>query len=316
MVEPPEPVNRNVPPQWGGTSAPPSVPPYPGAYVHRDFSTMNPFYEPPRRMNILAVLSLCLSPILGGVSVVLGIIAQVQIKRTGERGRGLAIAGIVVGAIPAVIVSIIVLGAIIAEILDSRPSFPDPAPSISSSPSNYGDDDDLDVLWDDCADGDYGSCEDLYYESDVGTQYEDFGWTCGDRTTGGMCADADADADADTDTSTTVVFNDVRPGDCFIDGSSVLVTVSDCALPHLFEAYHSFEMTDGPLPSEEAMDAQEDTECDSAFDEYVGISHDETRLQRSTFQPTEESWSAGDRTIICVIESDTPVTGAARNSAR
>lgn len=43
----------------------------------------------------------------------------------------------------------------------------------------YGDDPDLDVLWDFCEVGDWLSCDDLYLESPVGSEYEYFGATCG-----------------------------------------------------------------------------------------------------------------------------------------
>ena len=45
----------------------------------------------------------------------------------------------------------------------------------------YGDNPVLDGYWDDCEDGDGLSCDELYYSSGVGTEYERFGVTCGDR---------------------------------------------------------------------------------------------------------------------------------------
>lgn len=58
-------------------------------------------------------------------------------------------------------------------------------------PQNYGDDSYLDGLYDDCEAGDDTACDDLYYESPIGSEYEDFGQTCGDRDPGafgGECA--------------------------------------------------------------------------------------------------------------------------------
>ena len=59
--------------------------------------------------NVLAIISLVIS-ILGFnvIAIILGAIGLSQIKRTGEKGRGLALAGIWIGAIS------IVLGIIIA----------------------------------------------------------------------------------------------------------------------------------------------------------------------------------------------------------
>lgn len=61
------------------------------------------------RTNILAILTL-IAPFvsLGLASLIMGPIALGQIKRTGEQGRGLAIAGIIIGAI-AVVVTIIAI---------------------------------------------------------------------------------------------------------------------------------------------------------------------------------------------------------------
>ena len=46
-----------------------------------------------------------------------------------------------------------------------------------------GDDAVLDALWDRCAGGDGEACDDLYFESPFGSEYERFGDTCGDRFT-------------------------------------------------------------------------------------------------------------------------------------
>jgi hypothetical protein len=60
-----------------------------------------------------------------------------------------------------------------------------------SGDDTYGDDAELDALWDACADGDLGACDDLYLQSPVGSTYEAFGDSCGGRqfeSTGAWCA--------------------------------------------------------------------------------------------------------------------------------
>ncbi len=67
----------------------------------------------------------------------------------------------------------------------------DPDTSSSGGAFTYGDDAYLDGLWDACAGGDLQACDDLYFESDFGTEYETFGDTCGGRQeegTGDYCA--------------------------------------------------------------------------------------------------------------------------------
>jgi hypothetical protein len=61
-------------------------------------------YAPPpwayrRPTNTLAVLSLVLAFVCAPAGVVLGIVARRQIRRTGEEGSGLALAGIIVGGL-------------------------------------------------------------------------------------------------------------------------------------------------------------------------------------------------------------------------
>lgn len=59
----------------------------------------------------------------------------------------------------------------------------------TQSPARYGDDPELDALWDECADGDMVACDDLYFSSDFGTEYEEFGNTCGESESAmyGLC---------------------------------------------------------------------------------------------------------------------------------
>ncbi|WP_161784021.1 hypothetical protein, partial [Cellulomonas carbonis] len=54
----------------------------------------------------------------------------------------------------------------------------------------YGDDAELDALWDACAAGDGSACQDLYFEAPIGSEYETFGATCGGREErGNSCTD-------------------------------------------------------------------------------------------------------------------------------
>lgn len=54
-------------------------------------------------------------------------------------------------------------------------------PARSAAYGDYGSDSFLDRLWDECEAGDFISCDDLYDESPVGSEYEYFGDTCGYR---------------------------------------------------------------------------------------------------------------------------------------
>lgn len=73
--------------------------------------------EPPsaaREMNAMAVVSFVSSLVVGLAAVVCGIVALTQIKRRGSRGRGLAIAGIAIGAVNVLLtvtIALITIGA-------------------------------------------------------------------------------------------------------------------------------------------------------------------------------------------------------------
>jgi Domain of unknown function (DUF4190) len=89
------------------TEQPPSYPPPPPGGYGYPSSPEDGYGYPPRRagMNGMAVASLVCSllgwlcligPILG---MIFGFVALNQIKQTGQRGRGMALAGIIIGGI-------------------------------------------------------------------------------------------------------------------------------------------------------------------------------------------------------------------------
>ena len=62
--------------------------------------------------------------------------------------------------------------------------------TVTDSPNAYGDDAALDALWDACSAEDWESCDALYMAAPVGSEYESYGDTCGERTDGtAMCVD-------------------------------------------------------------------------------------------------------------------------------
>jgi hypothetical protein len=64
------------------------------------------------RTNVLAIVALILGIVIPIGGIICGPIALSQIKRTGESGRGLAIAGIIIGAV--VILFYIILAIVVA----------------------------------------------------------------------------------------------------------------------------------------------------------------------------------------------------------
>jgi len=75
-----------------------------------------PYGRVSRTTNSLAIASLCcgigqvLAGILAGIpAIVLGFVAISQIRRTGEDGRGMAIAGIVLGFISIIVTAVLIV---------------------------------------------------------------------------------------------------------------------------------------------------------------------------------------------------------------
>ena len=77
-----------------------AAPGYPPGYGPPGYAP--PPYPPPpyaRPTNTMAILALVLAFVFAPAGLVLGIMARKQIRQTGEQGDGLALAGIIVGAI-------------------------------------------------------------------------------------------------------------------------------------------------------------------------------------------------------------------------
>jgi hypothetical protein len=125
--------------------------------------------------------------ILGG-SVIAIILGAIGLKRTAagiRNGRGMAWAGLILGIVGTLAWIAIAISAFFLfqndEFREGLESGLETSNTEYSDASTYGDDPDLDVLWDACAAGDGAACDDLYVESPFGSEYEEFGETCGGR---------------------------------------------------------------------------------------------------------------------------------------
>jgi hypothetical protein len=131
----------------------------------------------------------------------------------------------------------------------------------------------------------------------------------------------------DTTTGDDDVFS-IKVGECFNDETAEGETVSevakvDCAEPHIWEAYKSIiiEDGDGSYPGETVVTDKAETDCKTAFEEYVGISYDDSTLYLSYYYPTEETWTKlNDREILCIVTTAddyaTKTTGSLKGSAK
>ncbi|WP_062135877.1 DUF4190 domain-containing protein [Demequina aestuarii] len=112
-----------------------------------------------------------------GLGVVATVLGAFGLRRTADgrrKGTGMAWAGVILGLIGTIIWS-----GVITWGIAGASTFWDEIGTEVTSEATYGDDPFLDGLWDECEAGDMAACDDLYYESPVGSGYEDFGWECG-----------------------------------------------------------------------------------------------------------------------------------------
>ncbi|WP_449282396.1 DUF4190 domain-containing protein [Leucobacter sp.] len=104
----PEPRDQPQTPQYPAPQAPqysaPQAPQQPQQYAQPQYSApqqpyaaQQPAYAPAPPTNTLAIIALVGSFFISLVGVICGHIALKQIARTGEGGRGLALAGLIIG---------------------------------------------------------------------------------------------------------------------------------------------------------------------------------------------------------------------------
>ena len=120
----------------------------------------------------------------------------------------------------------------------------------------------------------------------------------------------------------TIHSTELQVGDCYnkdTTGSQIGdVEVVDCNIPHQYEVYNNYEITLSTLPDEDTMSSEATTACSSTFQEYVGISYNQSQYKASYLYPTSGSWAQVDRTITCTITTSdgSLITGSLKGAAR
>jgi hypothetical protein len=75
---------------------------------------------PGQRTNVLAIVALILGIVVPIGGIICGPIALGQIKRTGENGRGLAMAGLIIGIVITLAYILLFIGLIVASLALSQ----------------------------------------------------------------------------------------------------------------------------------------------------------------------------------------------------
>lgn len=120
----------------------------------------------------------------GPIAAVLGGVGLSRTARNMRSGRWMAWLGLILGVLSTL--AWIGVIAFFVWIVDTTPTTPvgggsEPSTGIFDTDATYGSDPYLDGLWDECEAGDMGACDDLYMASPFGSEYEEFGDTCGER---------------------------------------------------------------------------------------------------------------------------------------
>jgi len=116
--------------------------------------------------------------------------------------------------------------------------------------------------------------------------------------------------------------NDFEAGECTNDsltGSISEIDTVDCDDEHTAEAFAQFDLEGGDddFPGAQEASTQGDERCQGElFEDYVGIEYAASKYIASNIAPSEDSWSNGDRTVICLIvgATDGPLEGSAEGT--
>jgi hypothetical protein len=128
-----------------------------------------------------------------------------------------------------------------------------------------------------------------------------------------------------TDDGTAAVASagDLELGDCLAhpDGLGQVAggDVADlrrvaCDEPHTHEVFlaTAFE-TSGSFELDRITSAATIT-CTAAFEEFVGVAYERSRLRFFALTPTRDGWENGDRALACLLYDDAPVSGSLRDA--
>jgi hypothetical protein len=120
---------------------------------------------------------------------------------------------------------------------------------------------------------------------------------------------------------------DLEVGDCIdtsaTSGQTTLyrIPVVSCTTAHGGEIYAETTAPDSlagnrSTPTQQALWDAADAYCYPQFAKFVGMRWAKSELLYWPIAPSEASWAEGDRRILCVIESEQPVTGSLADAER
>jgi len=90
----------------------------------------------------------------------------------------------------------------------------------------------------------------------------------------------------------------------------------ECSEEHDAEIYAAHEFSGDEYPGMDAVRAESEEACLAQFEEFIGVPYMESELYVNMLYPTEETWDdADDRTTLCIVESNEPITQSLEGAA-
>ncbi len=119
-----------------------------------------------------------------------------------------------------------------------------------------------------------------------------------------------------TPTIATTPITDLVAGDCYDAVEASSAEAIDCGMPHKYEVFASFVLTDDAYPGD-AMKSSSAQRCRTAFSAFVGVEYDSSALNLRFIAPSKATWAIGDREVLCVVfDPHGDTTGSLAESAR
>lgn len=208
--------------------------------------------------------------------IILGVVSLGQLKRTGQRGRGLAVAAIGIGALW------ILIGVVgVPAYLGTRDQT-----STAAAPTT-------------------ATTSETTAPTDDPSSPTPTGTATGTGTTEPTTVDVSLEVGECTDDAEILDSGEITED-----------SVVDCGQPHVAEAYAAFEPAQGAFPGEDEVVRQADEGCTREFETFVGLGYNESALEVLYYYPNAVSWDLDRTVVCVVTDPAGEVTGSLRGAAR
>jgi len=104
-------------------------------------------------------------------------------------------------------------------------------------------------------------------------------------------------------------------GDSGADEVSSVEAV-ECSEEHDAEIFAEHEFSGDDYPGLTAVQEESQEVCTEKFEEFIGVPYLESELYFTMLYPSQQSWDdADDRTTLCIVLSEEPMTGSLEGAA-